>query len=132
MQTITNGRNAVMPPLAPAIGGEPGVRQVTEYVLSLSGREHDPALAAAGKAHFAAICSACHGADGTGMTMVGAPNLTDDVWLHGGTRHDIARAIEKGIVNQMPSHKEILTPGRIHLVASYVYSLSHGAGRGAE
>lgn len=132
VNTITNGRNAVMPALAPAVGGEPGVRQVTEYVLSLSGREHDEELAAAGQTHFAMLCSACHGADGKGMTMLGAPNLTDDVWLHGGTRADIARAIEQGIVNQMPAHADILTPGRIHLAAAYVYSLSRGAERGAE
>ncbi len=132
VQTITNGRNAVMPPLAPAIGGAPGVRAVTEYVLSLSGREHDPALSAQGQTHFAVLCSACHGADGRGMTMLGAPNLTDDVWLHGGTRDDIARAIDQGIVNQMPAHGDILTPGRIHLTAAYVYSLSHGAARGTE
>jgi cytochrome c oxidase cbb3-type subunit 3 len=132
VQTITYGRNAVMPPFAAAIGGESGVRQVVEYVLSLSGREHDAAQAAAGQATFASICGICHGADGKGNPALGAPNLTDQVWLHGGTRADIARTIEVGIVNQMPAHGDILTPGRIHLVAAYVYNLSNAPDRSIE
>ena len=65
----------VMPPFAPVIGGEPGVADVTEYVLSLSGREHDTAAAARGQVHFATVCSACHQVDGTGNPLMGAPNL---------------------------------------------------------
>lgn len=122
--TITHGRYGVMPPFAAAIGGDEGVRQVTEYTLSLSGREHDAAAAEKGAAHFAAICAVCHGADGRGNPALGAPNLTDDTWLHGGRRADIARAVQQGIVNQMPAHGDLLTPGRIHLAAAYVYSLS--------
>ena len=130
VHTITNGRNGIMPPFAAAIGGDPGVRQVTEYVLSLSGREHDAAEAEAGKAHFQLICMACHGMDGKGNPLMGSPDLTDDVWLHGGTREDIASAVNVGIVSQMPAHSDILSPGRIHLVASYVFSLSNAPERG--
>lgn len=132
VQTIQYGRNAVMPAFAPAIGGDKGVAEVTEYVLSLSGREHRQDLAAAGKANFTAICGICHGADGRGNPALGAPNLTDNVWLHGGRREDIARAINMGITNQMPSHADILSPGRIHLAAAYVYSLSHGSNGGSK
>ena len=132
VHTITNGRMGMMPPFGPLIGGDEGVRNVTEYVLSLSGREHDAAAAQAGQTHFQTICMACHGMDGTGNPLMGAPNLTDDVWLHGGTREDIARSLSEGITSQMPSHSDILSPGRIHLVASYVYSLSNAPERSAE
>ena len=71
-----------MPPLGAAIGGEPGIKDMTQYVLSLSGRDHDAGAAKRASGHFATICSACHGADGKGNPMVGAPNLTDDTWLH--------------------------------------------------
>jgi len=124
VQTITNGRNGVMPPLAPVIGGEAGVADVSEYVLSLSGRDHDAAAAARGQVHFATICSACHQADGRGNPLLGAPNLTDDVWLHGGRVEDIRRTITDGLASQMPAHATLLTPEQIHLVASYVLSLS--------
>jgi cytochrome c oxidase cbb3-type subunit 3 len=122
--TITNGRNGLMPPFGAAVGGEPGIAAVTEYVLSLSGRDHDEALALEGQKQFAMICSACHGQDGKGMAAIGAPNLTDDVWLHGGRREDIQARVREGIVNQMPAWGPILGPERVHLAAAYVFSLS--------
>lgn len=128
VQTITNGRQGVMPPLGPVVGGAAGIADVASYVISLSGREHDADSAARGSVHFAAICSACHQADGRGNPLLGAPNLTDDVWLHGGRAEDIARTVELGISNQMPAHEGILTPEQIHLVATYVTSLSRSAG----
>jgi cytochrome c oxidase cbb3-type subunit 3 len=124
-QTITGGRNGIMPPFAAVIGGDEGVANVTEYVLSLSGRDHDAARAEKGATPFLTVCSACHQADGTGNPMMGSPNLVDDIWLHGGRRDDIVRALNQGIVSQMPAHSTILTPEQIHLVAAYVYSLSH-------
>lgn len=127
VQTITHGRNGVMPALAPVLGGEGGVEDVVQYTLSLSGREHDAAAATRGGVQFAAICSACHQASGVGNVAIGAPNLTDDVWLHGGRPEDIRRALEVGLANQMPAHQAILTPEQIHLVATYVLSLSAGS-----
>ena len=124
VKTITYGRNGLMPPLAPAIGGDEGVADVTEYVLSLSGREHDEERAARGSVHFATICSVCHTPEGTGNPMMGSPNLTDNIWLHGGRREHIQSAVKQGILSQMPAHAEILSPERIHLVALYVYSRS--------
>jgi len=129
VQTITNGRNGMMPAFAPVIGGEKGVADVTEYVLSLSGRDHDQAMAARGKVIFGQICSACHTPAGTGNPLMGAPNLTDNVWLHGGRREDIERDLTTGITSQMPSHAGRLTPEQIHLVALYVYSRSHPSAR---
>ena len=129
VQTITNGRNGVMPPFAAVIGGDEGVADVTEYVLSLGGREHDAERAARGQLQFATVCSACHQADGTGNPLMGSPNLADDVWLHGGRREDIARSLTQGIVSQMPAHSDILSPERIHLAALYVYSRAAQATR---
>lgn len=122
-ETILNGRNGMMPAWGEALG-EDGVAQVTAYVLSLSGRKVDAKLATAGKERFA-VCAACHGADGKGNTMMGAPNLTDNIWLHGGSESVVAKTIREGRQNQMPAQKDILGAERVHLLAAYVYSLSH-------
>ncbi len=127
VQTITNGRVGVMPALGGAVGGEQGVREMAQYVLSLSGRDHDAAAAATAAPKFAQLCAACHLADGTGMQAVGAPNLTDDVWLHGGRAEDIEYQITHGRQNRMPAHGEILGDEKIHLLATYVLSLQNGA-----
>ena len=124
VQTIAQGRNGMMPPFAAGIGGDVGVRNVTEYVLSLSGRKHDADQALAGKPSFDSLCGICHAADGRGSVAIGAPNLADDIWLYGGRREDIARALNIGLSGQMPAHGDILTPAEIHLAALYVYSLS--------
>jgi cytochrome c oxidase cbb3-type subunit 3 len=122
--TITNGRSGVMPPLAAAIGGEQGVKEVANYVLSLSGQPHDAALAAAGKEKFV-VCAACHGPDGKGNQTLGAPNLTDNIWLYGGSLGTIMETITKGRNGMMPAQKEHLSQAKIHLLAAYVYGLSH-------
>ncbi|MBW2543470.1 MAG: c-type cytochrome, partial [Deltaproteobacteria bacterium] len=85
----------------------------------------DEKLAAQGKVHFTTICAACHGPDGTGNQAIGSPNLTDDIWLHGGRLEDIEYQVRNGRNNQMPAHAEILEPEKIHLLALYVYSLSN-------
>jgi len=130
--SITNGRNGVMPPLGAAVGGDDGAKNVAHYVLSLSGRTHDSLRAFQGKARFNTVCAACHGADGKGNQALGAPNLTDSIWLYGGAEKDIIETITKGRgtnmvvsgASVMPSHKELLTAAKIHLLTAYVYSLS--------
>ena len=129
VQTVTNGRNGMMPPFGAAIGGEPGIASVTEYTLSLSGREHDAEQAKEGARHFATICAVCHGPSGEGNPAMGSPNLTDSVWLHGGRRDDIQHAIRVGLANQMPAHSNFLSAEQIHLVSLYVYSLSRAPDR---
>jgi len=81
--------------------------------------------AAAGAKAFATICAVCHQPTGVGNPAMGSPNLTDDIWLHGGRREDIQNAIRNGLLSQMPAHSAFLDPEQIHLVALYVYSLSH-------
>lgn len=123
--TILGGRMAAMPAFAPALGGDAGVQEVVAYVQSLSGQTVDAKLAEAGKARFGTICIACHGLEGKGNQAMGAPNLTDDIWLFGGTAEDIEFGLRNGRAGMMPAHAHILGDERAHLVAAYVYSLSH-------
>jgi cytochrome c oxidase cbb3-type subunit 3 len=125
VQTVTEGRNGVMPPMGAAVGGKNDVEDVANYVLSLSDSAHDSVKAVRGKAKFDTVCAACHGADGKGNPAIGAANLTDKVWLYGGSLGTITETINGGRNNVMPSFKKILTGPEIHLVAAYVWSLSN-------
>ncbi|MDX1692999.1 MAG: cytochrome-c oxidase, cbb3-type subunit III [Ketobacteraceae bacterium] len=120
--TLVNGRNGNMPPMVAAIGGEEAAKDVAAYVLSLSGREGS-GDAEAGKAKFA-VCAGCHGQEGKGNQMLGAPDLTDDTWLYGSSEEAIITAITKGRQGEMPAFKDQLSPEKIHVLAAYVYSLS--------
>ena len=122
--SITNGRNGAMPAWGAMLGQE-GVFNVTEYVLSLSGRKVNETAAALGKQKFMTICVACHGVDGKGNQAIGAPNLTDKIWLYGGSQKAIIDSITNGRQGKMPAHGEFLGKGKVHLLAAYVYSLSH-------
>ena len=136
--SITNGRNGVMPPLGAVVGGDEGAKDVAHYVLSLSGRTHDSLRAFRGKEKFSTICAACHGADGKGNQTLGAPNLTDAIWVYGGSDTAIIETIMKGrgtnmvtdSASVMPAHKNLLSAAKIHLLTAYVYGLSQpGRGR---
>ncbi|MFL6582576.1 MAG: cytochrome-c oxidase, cbb3-type subunit III [Burkholderiales bacterium] len=122
--TITSGRAGIMPPLGAALG-EDGIRNVANYVLSLSGLEHDAALAGNGKETFVTICAACHGAEGKGNPALGAPNLTDRVWLYGSSLTTISETIRNGRTNKMPAWGEFLGDAKTHLLTAYVWGLSH-------
>jgi cytochrome c oxidase cbb3-type subunit 3 len=124
-ETITKGRIGNMPPMAAAVGTPDDVKNVAHYVLSLSGSPHDSLRASLGKAKFGA-CAACHGMDGKGNQALGAPNLTDDIWLHGYGENAIIAMINNGKVNQMPAQEGKLSEGQIHVLTSYVWSLSNG------
>jgi cytochrome c oxidase cbb3-type subunit 3 len=123
-ETITEGRQGLMPPMAAAVGGAQDVQNVANYVLSLSGSPHNAIAAAAGKAKFMA-CAACHGIDGKGNTALGTPNLADRVWLHGWGEEAIVAMVNKGKTNVMPAHKDRFSPEQIHVLAAYVWSLSN-------
>ena len=124
--SILDGRNGMMPPMGAAVGGEAGARDVANYVRSLSAVPHDTAAAARGKEKFAA-CAACHGAEAKGNPALGAPNLTDGVWLYGSSVETIAETIMKGRTGRMPAHREFLGEERAHILAAYVYGLSRPA-----
>jgi cytochrome c oxidase cbb3-type subunit 3 len=125
-ETITQGRMGVMPPMAAAVGSAEDVRNVANYVLSLSGGAHNNAAAQLGRPKFA-VCAACHGPEGKGNPALGAPNLTDKVWLHGWGEAAIVAMINQGKTNVMPAFGERLNAEQIHVLAAYVWSLSQSA-----
>jgi cytochrome c oxidase cbb3-type subunit 3 len=123
--SIMNGRNGMMPTAeANGLSSEEKIHQTTHYVLSLSGQEHDKAAAEKGQQIYMGICLACHGVDGTGMTALGAPNLTDNIWLYGGSEAKIKETLTHGRQGKMPAHGEFLGEAKVHLLATYIYSLS--------
>jgi cytochrome c oxidase cbb3-type subunit 3 len=123
VETIANGRQGMMPPMAAAVGTAEDVKNVANYVLSLSGSAHNQVAAQAGQAKFAA-CAACHGADGKGNAALGAPNLADKVWLHGWGEEAVVAIVTNGKTNVMPAQASRLTPEQIHVLAAYVQNLS--------
>ena len=123
-ETITQGRQGMMPPIAAAVGSPEDVRNVAQYVLSLSGSAHNSIAAEFGRPKFA-VCAACHGANGKGNPAMGAPNLTDKVWLHGWGEDAIVAMATKGKTNVMPAHGERLAPEQIHVLTAYVWGLSN-------
>jgi len=125
-ETITLGRIGNMPPMAAAVGTADDVKNVANYVLSLSNSPHDSVRAELGKAKFV-VCAACHGPDGKGNPALGAPNLTDNVWLHGFGEAAIMAMVNNGKVNQMPAQAERLSEGQIQVLAAYVWGLSNNA-----
>ena len=114
--------------MAAAVGNEEDVKNVANYVLSLSGSVHDAPRALLGKDKFM-MCAACHGADGKGNPMMGAPNLADGIWLHGAGEAAIIDRINHGKTNQMPAQGEKLTPAQIHILTAYVWGFSNKGGK---
>lgn len=121
--TLVHGRQAVMPAWGDVIG-EQGIRDVTQYLLRLNGRDSDVAQADAGATVFKTYCVACHAADGTGNQAMGAPNLTNGVWLYGGSEEQIAQTLRAGRQGVMPAFKDTLSEDKIHILTAYVYGLN--------
>jgi cytochrome c oxidase cbb3-type subunit III len=122
-QTILQGRNGVMPPLGQNMKPEQ-LDHLVSYVLSLSGRKFNNLATLEGKKTYDMQCAACHGADGTGNQILGAPNLTDNIWLYGGSFELVKDTIYYGRQGNMPAHKDILGNDKTHVVTAYIYSLS--------
>lgn len=127
--SIVNGRNGVMPPLGAALG-ERGVRAVATYVYELNGRDWPGGeyMMREGREHFQALCVACHGQEGKGNPALGAPDLTDDIWLYGSKRADIMDAVNNGRSGQMPGWEGRLTDDQITLIMAWI----RAAGKGSE
>ncbi|VAW54904.1 Cytochrome c oxidase (cbb3-type) subunit CcoP [hydrothermal vent metagenome] len=125
--SIMYGRSGVMPAWEEPLGGAEGVDEVANYVMSLAGRKVDAELAIAGKEKFEIFCAGCHMPDGTGNKALGAPNLSNNIWLYGGSPRTIKETIAKGRAGKMPAHSEFLGAAKAHVLAAYVYSLSHEA-----
>lgn len=124
--TIMGGRQAAMPAWRDVIGEE-GIRNVAGYVRTLAGRDIPEGInvdVEQGQKLFAANCVACHGPEGKGTQAMGAPNLTDNVWLYGSSFAQIQQTLRYGRNGRMPAQEEILGNDKVHLLAAYVYSLS--------
>lgn len=121
-QTILDGRTGVMPPWQQVLG-DAGVADVANYVLSLSGANHDAAAAARGEKQYQTLCVVCHGPTGTGNPMLGAPDLANGIWRYGGTLEDVEAVISKGRTGQMPPQRDLLGEPKVHILAAYVMSL---------
>ena len=121
--TILNGRIGIMPAWAKALN-EQERDAVAAYVRSLSGNSDDAEKIALGADKYKMLCVACHGAEGKGNPALGAPNLTDEYWLYGGSQRAVMQTIENGRQGKMPAHGEFLGEAKVHLLAAYIYSLS--------
>jgi cytochrome c oxidase cbb3-type subunit III len=125
-ESITGGRHGHMPPMAAAVGTSDDVKNVANYVLSLSGNPNDSLRSQLGRSKFTA-CAACHGMDGKGNTALGAPNLTDDIWLHGWGEQAIVAIINGGKTSDMPGQAGKLTEAQIQVLGAYVLGLANKA-----
>lgn len=122
-ESIEQGRIGNMPAWLDAFG-EKGVQDVAAYTLSLSGRKVNAKQAARGQSKFT-VCAACHGTDGRGNPIFGAPDLTDNIWLFGASRRDVENSIRYGRQGVMPAWKDILSEDKIQLLSAYVWKQSH-------
>ncbi|QJQ96800.1 MULTISPECIES: cytochrome-c oxidase, cbb3-type subunit III [Halomonadaceae] len=123
--TLVRGRNGLMPSWQQL--GQNNIENVTQHVLALSDLEHDEERASQGQTIFAASCAACHGAEGQGNQALGAPNLTNDIWLYQAPGQSVADSVRQTLRNgrngHMPAQAAYIGEDRVHLVAAYVYSL---------
>lgn len=123
--TLVNGRRGAMPAWGPVLG-EDGIRDVAHYVRSLSGMDGvDTVAAERGQTQYNTLCAACHMPSGVGNQALGAPNLTDNIWLYGGSFEQVVHTLRAGRAGVMPAQKDMLSEDKIKLIASYVYSLSN-------
>jgi cytochrome c oxidase cbb3-type subunit 3 len=124
--TLLHGRKAAMPAWQ-AILGDQGINETTQYLLAMNNRDADPELATAGKTHFTTYCTACHGPEGKGNQMLGAPNLSDGIWLYGGTAAQITQTLRSGRNGAMPAFGDTLSEDKIHILTAWVYGLREEA-----
>ncbi len=124
--TITAGRQGMMPTAQQNGLNEADITHVVEYILKISNNQHDLAAAEQGQAVYGRICIACHGPDGKGMAAVGAPNLTDNIWLYNDgnvLRDSITKTVTHGRQGKMPAHGTFLGEAKVHLLTAYIYNL---------
>jgi cytochrome c oxidase cbb3-type subunit 3 len=123
MQSITDGRAGAMPVMVGALDDR-AITDLVVYVQSISGQKADAEMAAGGKKNFDMLCVACHGPDGGGNQALGAPDLTNNIWLYGGDPATIRETVTMGRNGNMPAHKDLLSEDRRRLITAYVLSLS--------
>ena len=116
-RSVREGRTAQMPSQLAALGGMQAAEAMADYVAA--GLQNSEAHQKAA-AQFAAVCATCHGADGRGNATLGAPDLTDDVWLYGNSREQILESFVAGRQGEMPAQKTRMDPARIRLLAAWI------------
>lgn len=137
LASVLDGREGVMPEwgkVLTGIGGEHAVDSVVAYMRVIGdgpAATHNDYMAAQGKRLYGSVCAACHGVEGKGNPVMGAPDLTDDYWLYGDSKESLRKTIMAGRHGSMPAHREVLGETRARLVAAYVWSLSNPAPAGA-
>jgi len=121
-QSILNGRNGVMPPLAAVFSDEEALTAMISYVQGMA-----DGLDTASPAHaqYMTLCIACHGPTGSGNQALGAPSLIDDIWLYGSSEREIRKSIMEGRIGAMPANGDLVGADRARILAAYVYSLSN-------
>lgn len=126
LETITKGRTGIMTPMVAAVGSSDDVRNVANYVLSLSNSPHDSVRANLGRSKFV-VCAACHGQDGKGNPALGAPNLTTGIFTHGpGVESHIVSMINNGKTGVMPAWESKFSPEQLKVLAAYVWGKGGG------
>ena len=124
--TIAQGRTGIMTPMAAAVGSSDDVRNLANYVLSLSKSPHDSVRANLGRDKFVA-CAACHGPDGKGNQALGAPDLTSGVFVHGpAVEAHIVNMINNGKTGVMPAWESKFTPEQLKVLTAYVWGKGGG------
>jgi len=120
-QSIMSGRTGIMPPLGAVFASDEALNEMVSYVQAMP-----DGMDTSSPAHtqYMTLCIACHGADGSGMQALGAPNLTDDIWLYSSSPQQIRKTIVEGRTGAMPAHGHLIGPDRARVLAAYVYSLS--------
>jgi cytochrome c oxidase cbb3-type subunit 3 len=122
--SIRDGRAGAMPALGGVLGHD-GLNEVASYVMSLGGAKAPADWIAAGKMRFETLCSACHGMDGHGNPSLGAPNLTDKVWLYGGDIDSVYASIREGRNGVMPGWRSRLTEDQMRMIGTWIYAQGH-------
>ena len=120
-QSILQGRSGIMPALGPSLGGDEQVAAMVDYVQALQDGQD---TASPAHAKYMMLCIACHGPEGKGNPILGAPSLANDQWLYGSSDDAITQTLMQGRNGVMPAHKDLLGTDRAHILAAYVYSLS--------
>ena len=120
-QAILLGRTGIMPALGPALGTDEDITQLITYTRNMADGQD---VSSPAHAKYMTLCVACHGADGSGNQLLGAPDLTNDIWLYGSSQNEIRRTLLEGRSGVMPGHANLIGPDRARILAAYVYSLS--------
>ncbi len=119
--SILNGRQGMMPAWKDILN-QAQITSVVSYVKGLNSGA--TASDTEGQTVFTTYCAACHGPDAKGIAAMGAPNLSDKIWLYGGSEKAITETVMAGRQGKMPAHKEFLGEAKAHILAAYIYSLS--------